>query len=84
MLMMVPTLGIVKRAVLFLVAGPNMSAMDGIALYFAEEDMMLMFGVNVAWEKLFTADPAGFNEIEPRSPPSAVKAFPIEMLRAVP
>ena len=45
---------------------------------------MLTFGVNVTCEKLFTAEPAGLRFMEPRSPPSAVNALPMEMERAVP
>ena len=41
-------------------------------------------GVIVTCEYLATAEPAGFIVTAPGSPPSAVKAFPIAMVRAVP
>ena len=57
---------------------------DGSARYWALLPEMVIAGVMVTWEKLFTAEPAGLMPTEPRSPPRAVKALPIAMVLAVP
>ena len=45
---------------------------------------MFSAGVRVSWEYLATADPAGFIVTAPKSPPSAVNAFPMANVLAVP